>query len=166
MNPLDGTISVSAQLHPNALQRLQAAGFEQIICHRPDAEAPDQPNFAAIREAAAALGLAAVYAPVAQGAPGEAALNTTRTALASGGKTVMYCASGTRSTIVWALLEAGRGRDIDAILDRAKAAGYDLGHLRDALFRHASSACSRRIATQPITEPGGKPRKRGGNTRR
>lgn len=142
MKILDEQISVSAQLHPNALHAVQAAGFEQIICHRPDREAPDQPDFAAIREAATALGLATAYIPIAQGLPDEAALEATGKALKNGRKTIMYCASGTRSTIVWALLEAAKGRDIAVILERAAAAGYDLGRLRDFFSRHADSVVS------------------------
>lgn len=139
MKILDEQISVSTQLDPNAVQAVHAAGFEQIICHRPDKEAPDQPDFAAIREVATALGLATVYVPIAQGLLNEAALKATGKALGNGRKTLMYCASGTRSTIVWALLEAGKGVDIAVILERTASAGYDLDHLRDFLFHHADS---------------------------
>ena len=43
-----------------------------------------------------------------------------------------YCASGTRSTIAWALGQAGQMPG-DEILAAAQAAGYDLGNLRPAL---------------------------------
>ena len=51
---------------------------------------------------------------------------------AATGKTLAYCASGTRSTIVWALGQAG-SQDPDAIIKAAADAGYDLGGLRDRL---------------------------------
>ena len=137
MKTLDEKIGVSAQLYPNTLTDLQAAGFEQIICNRPDNETPQQPRFAAIREAATALGITTIYAPVAKGTLDETAIDATRTTLASGRKTIIYCASGSRSTIVWAIIAADSGRDIEEILERVANAGYDPGKVRDILLQRA-----------------------------
>ena len=43
-----------------------------------------------------------------------------------------YCASGTRSTIAWALGQAGE-MDSDAIIEAARQGGYDLENMRPML---------------------------------
>jgi uncharacterized protein (TIGR01244 family) len=37
-----------------------------------------------------------------------------------------YCKTGTRSTTLWSLSEAARGRPLPDVLASAKAAGYDM----------------------------------------
>ena len=51
---------------PADVPALAAAGYRAIICNRPDGEAPDQPPFAVIAEAAQRAGLPVRYLPVAQ----------------------------------------------------------------------------------------------------
>ena len=53
----------------------------------------------------------------------------TRDALAaSGGPVVCFCRSGTRSTTLWALSQAGQLAP-DEIVEAAANAGYDMSHL-------------------------------------
>ena len=51
MQTLKPALYVSAQIHTDDLPALKAQGIAQIICHRPDGEAPDQPAFADIAAA-------------------------------------------------------------------------------------------------------------------
>ena len=53
-------------------------------------------------------------------------------AQASDGKVLAYCASGARSTLAWALGEAGEG-PVDEIIAAARAGGYDLENMRPTL---------------------------------
>ncbi len=50
----------------------------------------------------------------------------------TGDVVLAYCASGTRSTIAWALGQAG-DMEPDAIVQAAQDGGYDLSNLRQAL---------------------------------
>lgn len=125
MQRLHDTLYVSAQIQPEDLPALQQAGIAQIICHRPDGESADQPDFATIAAAAAAHNLRALHIPVAGSFP-EAAVQATQQALDSGLPTLMYCRTGTRSTILWAIGEARQGRSADELLRSAAAIGYDL----------------------------------------
>jgi len=54
------------------------------------------------------------------------------------GPVLAYCASGTRSTVIWALGQTGK-MAVDDILATARAAGYDLQSLRPALEAQAAS---------------------------
>ena len=51
---------------------------------------------------------------------------------ASSGPVLAYCASGTRSSIVWSLGQAGK-MPTDAIIQATAQAGYDLGGMRGQL---------------------------------
>jgi uncharacterized protein (TIGR01244 family) len=108
---------------------LAAEGVRMIINNRPDGEAPGQPEGEEIARAAEAAGLAYRAIPVRQLEPG--AVEATAQALEEAeGPVLAYCASGTRSTFLWALARSARGADGDDLSDKALAAGYDLTPIR------------------------------------
>ncbi len=87
----------------------------------------------AIRIAAEAAGLAFVLNPVThQGLDDDMVHLQRQTIDDAGGPVLAYCASGTRSSIVWSLGQAGR-MPADAIIAATSRAGYDLGGLRARL---------------------------------
>ena len=115
------------------MEDLVAAGFTTIINNRPDEEVP--PSLQAdIMEAAAKLaGLAFVRLPLTHQTltPQNIRLHADNVA-GSTGPVLAYCASGTRSTIVWALGQAG-AMPVDDILAAARTGGYNLDNLRATL---------------------------------
>ncbi|SHJ21931.1 TIGR01244 family sulfur transferase [Wenxinia saemankumensis] len=125
--------AVSPQIAPTDVAAIRAAGFGTILCNRPDAEVPAELSAAEMRRAAEAEGLAFVVNPVThQGLNDEMVRLQAETLDAADAPVLAYCASGTRSSIVWALGQAGR-RDPDEIVDLAAKAGYDLAGLRPRL---------------------------------
>jgi sulfide:quinone oxidoreductase len=58
MKTLTDGLAVASQINPADVAGIAAAGYRAIICNRPDGEAADQPSFAKIAEAAAAVGIA------------------------------------------------------------------------------------------------------------
>lgn len=136
MRRIAENVYVGAQITPEELPALRTAGILHIICHRPDGESPDQPAFAAIAQAAAVQGIATSHIPVAGGFPPEAVGATAR-ALEGGLPTLMFCRSGIRSTALWALAEARKGRAADDLVREAAALGYDLTPLLGALREKA-----------------------------
>jgi len=123
---IDDGLSVSPQLAEADIAEAAAQGFRAILCNRPDGEGPDQPAFARIETAARAAGMEAAYLPVVAGKVGDADAAAFAAALTRlPGPVLAYCRTGTRSTTLWALGEAGK-RPLPDILARGKAAGYDL----------------------------------------
>ena len=121
------------QIDPSDLPALAEAGFSLILCNRPDAEVPPSHQAAAIKEAAEAAGIAFAAQPLTHQTMTPDVIAANRTlAQASDGKVLAYCASGTRSTIAWALGEAGQ-RPVDEIIAAARAGGYDLENMRPTL---------------------------------
>ena len=98
---LTPTLSVAPQIAPDELSAAAAAGFTTLICNRPDGEQPGQPDHEAM----------------ARGFGG-----------AGHGLVLAYCRSGTRSTQLWALSQAGK-RPWSEVLQAAAAAGYDLSRM-------------------------------------
>ena len=122
-------VSVSPQISPDDLPAIKAAGFTTVINNRPDGESPDQPSSATVEAAARALGLDYHYIPLGRDGVSSQMVEDTKAALeGSKGPVFCYCRSGTRSTTLWALSQAGQ-LPAQEIVDAAAHAGYDVSHL-------------------------------------
>lgn len=138
LRPLTDSYAVSPQITPADLPAIQAAGYTTVIDNRPDGEIPPDLHAAAMQNAAEALGLVFVVNPVIGGALTMDNVATQRAAIDSAsGPVLAYCASGNRSSIVWALALAGQ-RPTDELIALPARFGYQLEGLRgqiDALAR-------------------------------
>ena len=125
--------AVSPQIEPQDMATLAARGFRTVINNRPDAEVPPELQAAAMRAAAEAAGLAYIDNPVVNGGLTMDMVQAQGAALAEADAPIFaYCRSGTRSSIVWALSQAGR-QPTDALIEAAGKAGYDLAGMRDQI---------------------------------
>ena len=132
--PLDSAILVAGQISAADLAAAKAEGVTMVINNRPDGEQPGQPDGAEIEAAAAEAGLAYVAIPVNHQGISPAQVEAMASALGRAeGKVLAFCRSGTRSTMLWALAEATRGRDTDEIAAAAAEAGYDVSPLLPAM---------------------------------
>ncbi|MEP1199876.1 TIGR01244 family sulfur transferase [Tateyamaria sp.] len=124
---------VAPQLDPADMANIAAAGITTIISNRPDEEVPPPLQADAIEDAARAAGLGFVRLPLTHQTmtPPNVAAQMEHAATA-GGPVLAYCASGTRSTVVWCFGQAGE-MATDDILNAARAGGYDLENLRPTL---------------------------------
>ena len=103
MRKLSPTLSVAAQIQPNDIPRLVAAGFKSIICNRPDGEDAGQPSFATIAAAVEAAGGMAVHLPVVSGAITPDQVRAFADLLARLPSPIFaYCRSGARCEMLWA----------------------------------------------------------------
>ena len=128
-------VRVSGQILPEDVAALKNLGFTTIINNRPDGESPDQPAGAEIEAAAQAAGLAYHAIPLGRDGVSPAMVDATRSALeGSAGPVFAFCRSGTRSTTLWALSQAGE-KDAGEIIREAAEAGYDMSHLAGHLSR-------------------------------
>jgi uncharacterized protein (TIGR01244 family) len=122
-------ISVCGQIAPEDVASLKAAGFVTIINNRPDGESPDQVPGAEIEAAAKAAGLAYYAIPLGREGVSPDMVEKTHAALeGSNGPVFAFCRSGTRSTTLWALSQAGE-MEAGEIISQAAEAGYDMSHL-------------------------------------
>lgn len=133
IRPLTESYAVSPQIRPEDLAAIRAAGFTMIIDNRPDAEIPAELQAEAMRAAAADQGLDFVANPVIAGALTTENVEGQRAAIAAArGPVLAYCASGNRSSVVWALASAGT-RPTDDLIALPARHGYQLEGLRPQL---------------------------------
>lgn len=138
IRPLTPTYAVSPQIDLADLAAIKAAGFATVIDNRPDAEIPAHLHTGAMADAARALGLTFIANPVISG--GLTAQNVEAQAAAvaaSAGPVLAYCASGNRSSVVWALMNAGQ-MDADTLIGTPARYGYTLEHLRGQIEARAA----------------------------
>ncbi len=138
IRPLSPTYAVSPQILPEDCATIAAAGYTTIICNRPDAEIPPDCCASAVEAAAKAAGLKFVILPITHQTMTPDNIAAHRAAIdASSGPVLAYCASGTRSSIIWSLGYAG-DLPSDEIIAATAQAGYDLRGLQPQLDMLAS----------------------------
>lgn len=131
---LDDGISVAGQITPEHVAIAKAQGVVAIINNRPEGEQPGQPTGDAIRTAAEAAGLAYTAIPVDHSGFRQDQVDAMTQALAAAdGPVLAFCRSGTRSTWLWALARATAGADVETLIAKAGAQGYDLTGLRSMI---------------------------------
>tara|TARA_R110000782_G_scaffold9622_9_gene30809 strand:- start:2127 stop:2549 length:423 start_codon:yes stop_codon:yes gene_type:complete len=123
----------SPQIEPADMAALKEAGITLVLCNRPDEEVPPNLQHTAIKHAAEQAGIAFAFQPLTHQTMTPDVIAHNRDISVVRDETVLaYCASGTRSTIAWALGQAG-DQSADDLIDAARAGGYDLSHLRGPL---------------------------------
>lgn len=128
---LTETVHASPQIGLDELAAAAAQGVKLVINNRPEGESDDQTPGAEIEAAARAAGMDYVAIPVTHAGFSEWQVKAMAEALAGAqGPVLAYCRSGTRSTLLWALAEAGRGTNPDQLAAQAAGAGYDLTPVR------------------------------------
>ena len=129
---LTDTVSVAGQIAPADLAG--AHGFTTVVNNRPDGEEPGQPSGAAMQAAAVGAGLAYFAIPIDHGGFTIEQVDAMVAVLnGANGPVLAWCRSGTRSANLWALAEARRGGDPDAIVAAAAGGRYDVSALLPSL---------------------------------
>lgn len=123
--------AVSPQIAPEDVPAIAAEGYRVVICNRPDGEIPHELSAAVMRAAVEAAGLRFVDNPVTHPTMTAERIAAQAEAM-EGGRTLAYCASGTRSSILWSLAKAGE-LGADAVIAATARAGYDLQAMRPRL---------------------------------
>jgi sulfide:quinone oxidoreductase len=104
MTQLAPNLFVAAQIARDDLAILARDGFTDVVCNRPDAEHPEDPDAAAMAETASGLQLRFHYQPIVHGEPFLTQAQALKALVAQPEKKVLaYCRSGARSTRSWDL---------------------------------------------------------------
>ena len=139
IRPLTPDYAVSPQIELSDLPAIKAAGYTTIIDNRPDGEIPPTLQSGPMQAAAEGLGLQFVANPVIGGAMTMANVAEQGKAIAEAtGPILAYCASGNRSSVVWALSQAGK-LSTDELIAFPARYGYQLDHLRAQIEALAKS---------------------------
>lgn len=94
--------AVCGQISVEDLDQIKAMGFKSIVCHRPDHEAPDQPEFANVAARAKQLGMQITHIPVGPMGVTADAVSKMVDALDEFDRPMLgFCRSGARSTNIY-----------------------------------------------------------------
>lgn len=128
MRELDERTLVSGQIRADEVAELKRQGVCLIVNNRPDGEDPGQPTSADIEQAAREAGIEYRFVPIVRGM-GPSDIEAMREALNApcDGKRLLYCRSGNRSALAWAVARAEDGVPRDELERCAARAGVDLG---------------------------------------
>ncbi len=133
--------AVAPQLERSDFAELAAAGYKTIINNRPDGEAADQLSSAEAKNLAAQAGLNYVYIPTTVRSLTPEVVDAFGQALEENPAPVLaYCFSGTRSCILWSMVQgkAGKG-SLDEVMQCAALGGYDLTSVRPLIEEYIHS---------------------------
>jgi len=133
MNQITPRFYAAPQIDPTDMAAIAEAGITLILCNRPDEEVPPSHQHAAIKAAAEAAGLGFAFQPLThQTMTPDVIAHNREIGVAKDETVLAYCASGTRSTIAWALGQAGQ-QPADELITAARAGGYDISNMRGVL---------------------------------
>lgn len=124
---LTDDVMVSPQISLSQIDSIIASGIKTVVCHRPDSELSSvEPDHTQVEDALAQHGIAFFYQPVQQLAQPD--IQQFATLLREQSAPLLaYCASGTRSTLLWALSQVLiENQSRDDVVKSAYAAGYDI----------------------------------------
>ena len=135
MKELPGDVFVAGQLLPAQIQALAEQGVMTFINNRPDMEAPMQPSSQDLEKLAQDLGVDYHHIPMAGGlTPGL--IEASETAYTNLPRPIVaFCASGTRSTALWAFAHV-KTLGVEAVMKAMSEAGYNLEQIRGPLEAH------------------------------
>src|SRR5437588_6117680 len=128
--PLAPGVSVAGRLDRPDIDALAAAGVRTIINNRPDGEDAGQLPVAEARRIAEAHGIAYHHIPVTAASLSRADVDAFAAVLANGEQPIVaHCRSGTRSSLLWALVRMREGADPATLIATAARHGIDIAAL-------------------------------------
>ncbi|GFE63652.1 TIGR01244 family sulfur transferase [Litoreibacter roseus] len=130
IRPLSPDFAVAPQITVADVALLADAGFTHVICNRPPRESAPDERPDVIRDAVVGAGMGFTDNPVSMNQMTLDHIEVQGQAMT--GKVLAYCASGTRSAVLWALAQAGK-QPTDDIIKALTDAGYPLEQLRSQI---------------------------------
>ncbi|WP_274584174.1 TIGR01244 family sulfur transferase [Neisseria leonii] len=133
---LSDTLYTAPQLDAETVRTAADLGIRSVVCHRPDGEEAGQPSFADIQRLLAAHGIiysrhqptTARHISATEAAAFQALLDELPA------PTLAYCRTGTRSSLLWAMTEAAKGRHAGSLTAHIAAqSGLDLQPFADRI---------------------------------
>ena len=132
LRQLSPNLAVSPQILPEDVSALAEAGFKVLVNNRPDEEVGAEIDHEAMAQAAAEAGMTYHYLPFHPGQITPELVADFGQATTGQGPIIAYCRSGNRSTVLWALNQAGKIPE-EEIVQTADKAGYDLSGVRSLI---------------------------------
>ncbi|TDO99060.1 TIGR01244 family sulfur transferase [Marinomonas balearica] len=125
--------SVSPQLTLKDLELAAKDGIELIINNRPDAESEDQPLSSDLAEKALELGVQYVENAFDFKTLSQQHIDAQSQLLNLNKKTLSFCRTGTRSSVLWILSGVKSGGNYSSLRKHVELSGFDLTRCEAAM---------------------------------
>lgn len=123
---INDKVSVSGQISTADLEELKRQGVETIVANRPDNEEAGQIDFATLSSMASVLRMSAVHIPFVEDQMTAHDVDQLANLLKKGQRVHLFCRSGQRSSVLWAMSAFMRSFKEAAIIKHVNDAGYKL----------------------------------------
>ena len=133
MRALSSDVLVSGQIAPHDLGHLKDMGITLVVNNRPDGESADQPAGHLMAQKAQDHGVEYAAIPVAGQFTPDQAEQLEMLLSRNQGKALLYCRSGMRSALLWAIARARAGTPTDVIAEAVEGAGHSVAPVRGLL---------------------------------
>ena len=127
------------QIKAKDIAQLKQEKFEYVLCNRPDNEVQDQPSAEVIKSECLANGIEFLHLPISPGDFNLEVIMETEKVLKTAKKTLAYCRTGTRSTMLWAFAKT-KDLEVDEVLKITDHSGYNFQHLKELLETYKSTS--------------------------
>ena len=127
------------QIQAKDIAQLKQEKFEYVLCNRPDNEVQDQPSAEVIKSECLANGIEFLHLPISPGDFNLEVIMETVKVLKTAKKTLAYCRTGTRSTMLWAFAKT-KDLEVDEVLKITDHSGYNFQHLKELLETYKSTS--------------------------
>ncbi len=98
---IDPNYTVTGQITVADVADIKAAGFDTVMCNRPDGEEAGQPAADQIKRAVQKAGMKFFHVPVARSLDSTTLSNFKSVTEGDNGKVFAYCRTGNRCTMLW-----------------------------------------------------------------
>ena len=123
-------VSAAGKLDRADIEALADSGVRTIVNNRPDGEDPGQLPAGEARLLAETRGIAYHHIPVTAASLTSGDVDAMKAVLAEAEKPiVLHCRSGTRSTLLWALVRLREGAEPSSLVAEAARHGIDIAAL-------------------------------------
>ena len=127
------------QIQAKDIAQLKQEKFECVLCNRPDNEEQNQPSVEVIKSECLANGIEFLHLPISPGDFNLEVIMETEKVLMTAKKTLAYCRTGTRSTMLWAFAKI-KDLEVDEVLKITDHSGYNFQHLKELLETYKSTS--------------------------
>src|SRR4051794_22468935 len=128
--PLAPELSAAGKLDHDDIEALADSGVRTIVNNRPDGEDPGQLPADEARGLAETRGITYHHIPVTTASLTSGDVDALAAVLAEAEKPiVLHCRSGTRSTLLWALVRLREGAEPSSLVAEAARYGIDIAAL-------------------------------------
>ncbi len=98
---LDPNYTLTDQISVADIADIKAAGYDTVMCNRPDGESPDQPDAAQIQRAVEKAGMKFYHVPLGRTMAPHTLSDFKAVTDGDNGKIFAYCRTGNRCSVLW-----------------------------------------------------------------